>query len=71
VFFETVTLGAFIVMVLIGVIFWLLGRGAVAQGRVNDNDLLAIPESLTGPAHNAQRLTEPAAREATPPGPAL
>jgi amino acid transporter len=43
VFFEIVTLGSVVVMVLMGIVFWWLGRGAIAKGLVDDKDLLAIP----------------------------
>ena len=63
-FFETVTLGAFAAMVIVGVVFWWMGRGAIARGAVNDDDLLAIPEvrlvSAAAPAGGDDPLTEPA-----------
>jgi len=50
IFFESVTLGAFVFMVLLGVVFWLMGRSAIAKGVVDDNDLLAIPDLPVGQA---------------------
>jgi hypothetical protein len=65
-FFETVTLGAFVVMVIVGVVFWWMGRGAVARGVVNDNDLLAIPDVKATPAVIAQGGEEVLATSAEP-----
>ena len=65
-FFETVTLGAFAVMVLVGVVFWWIGRGAVGRGVVNDNDLLAIPDAQSASAADAASSDDPLT---TRPGP--
>lgn len=41
-YFEEVTLGSFVVFVLIGVAFWWFGRRALAKGTVGENDLLEL-----------------------------
>ncbi len=52
-FFESVTLGSFGVIVLTGLAFYWIGRRNVAKGIVGENDLLALEQPAPAPTPSA------------------
>jgi len=56
-FFETVTLGSFVVMVLLAVVFWAVGARNLRKGVAGEDDVVVLPDlEASGPPVGGARM---------------